>query len=187
MSDPRIAGFGLDPLFADKLVKLLDACHGEGLTFKVAQGLRTPQTQALYYCQWDQRSPADIGAQADKLEADGAPWTADLMRSYAKTKRQKAWQTSQLPGSGWHQWGEAADCYCYKDGVMVGNGDDPCYKTYADLAQKIGLTAGYYFSHPDPGHVQLRPEAGATSLYNWTYIDQTMMARFSAKPALAVA
>jgi peptidoglycan LD-endopeptidase CwlK len=182
--DPSLNGFGLEPEFAAKLTTLLERCRQRGYMFRISQGLRTPQRQALYYCQWAQRSPADIDAKVALLKSKGAPWTAALMKGLRNTPRKPNWQTSALPGAGWHQWGEAADCYCYRNGTMVESGSDPCYKAYADLAQEIGLTAGLYFSKPDAGHVQLRSEAGASNVYAWSHIDAVMQERFGNKPDL---
>jgi hypothetical protein len=128
-TDPT-AGFGLDPEFAATLVKLLARCKTLGLDFRISQGLRTPQTQAEYYCKWDQRSPKDIDKAVKSMQDAGAPWLASLLHDCRDIKRQAAWVTSQLPGSGWHQWGEAADIYCYRKGKMVEDGNDPCYKQY---------------------------------------------------------
>jgi len=182
--DPALTGFGLDPAFAIKLSELLRRCRAKGLDFKIGQGLRPPSVQARYFCAFRDRSLADIDQEASKLEAKGAPWTAALLRRYRDTPR-GAWQTDALPGAGWHQWGEAADCYCHRNGVVVGDGADPCYETYAQLAEELGLTAGLRFKkHPDAGHVQLRPQGGASNLYAWSEIDRVMQARFGDKPSL---
>ena len=73
-----VAGFGLDPQFAETLSELLSRCRAAGLDFRISQGLRTPQKQAEYYCKWVRRSPADIDAAARKIERDGAPWLASV-------------------------------------------------------------------------------------------------------------
>ncbi len=179
--DPSLAGFGLDPQFAQKLTALLGACLERGHQFRISQGLRTPARQAQYYCKWAQRSPADIDAKAAELEALGALWTAQLLTSFRDIARQPRWLTDAAPGAGWHQWGEAADCYCFRDGRMVEDGEDPCYRTYAELAQNLGLTAGFYFTRRDSGHVQLRP-GNATNFYGWPEIDQIMQQQFGDKP-----
>jgi hypothetical protein len=181
-----VAGFGLDPQFAETLSELLSRCRAAGLDFRISQGLRTPQKQAEYYCKWVRRSPADIDAAARKMERDGAPWLASVLKSYRNIPRQQNWLTSQLPGSGWHQWGLAADCYCYRNGHMVENGSDPAYRFYAEQAVRLGLTAGYYFTHQDSGHVQGPSAAGATDVYTWFYIDSVMKERFSDKVRVAL-
>jgi hypothetical protein len=182
--DPSLKGFGLDPRFAQKLTTLLQACRERGHDFRISQGLRTPKTQARYYCQWEQRSPQAIDQQIEKLTASGAHWTASILQEYRNITRTPKWLTNALPGAGWHQWGEAADCYCFRGGKLIGNGSDPSYAVYADLAEEIGLTAGLRFSKPDAGHVQLRSQGGATYVYTWSHIDEVMKSRFSDKPGL---
>jgi hypothetical protein len=128
-----------------------------------------------------------IDTVARRMERDGAPWLASVLRSYRNMPRQPKWLTGALPGAGWHQWGLAADCYCYRNGQMVSNGSDPAYKFYADEAIKLGLTAGYYFSNQDSGHVQGPSAAGATDIYRWSHIDRVMKERFADKEVAAVA
>lgn len=174
--------FQLSSAFAIKLDVLLSACRSAGHDFRVAQGLRTPETQARYYCQWNKRSVAMIEQKAEELIDAGAPWLGSLLRCYSGIERTPRWLTNALPGEGWHQWGEAADCYCFRNGRMVEKGDDPAYRYYAEQAQNLGLTAGLYFSDPDAGHVQLRSASSATSIYSLSHIDATMRERFSDKP-----
>src|SRR5260221_1617414 len=153
-----LEGFGLESGFASKLQQLLDDCRKAGLDFRISQGLRTPQVQDQYYCQWTKRSPTDIDTAAATMVASGAPWLTSVLSSNRDIARIPKLQTSALPGAGWHQWGRAADCYCYRNGKMVGSGSDPSYKTYADIATSLGLRAGYYFKKQDSGHVQ-EPQA----------------------------
>ncbi|MGZ2487157.1 hypothetical protein ACVITL_005742 [Rhizobium pisi] len=181
-----VSGYGLEPEFADKVSQLLDACAKHGLTFKISQGVRSPQTQADYYCCWAQRTPEDIDKVAQKLKRAGAPWLASLLAERRTIPRRKDWLTSAMPGDGWHQWGRAADCYCYRDGKMVGDGSDACYKFYAETAKSLGLTPGLFFSHPDAGHVQLSCKASASTQYTWPYIEEVMKDRFGDKPQVAL-
>jgi hypothetical protein len=175
--DPT-AGFGLDPHFAATLGQLLATCRAAGYDFRVANGLRTPQVQAEYYCKWRGHSPAMMDAQAKRLSDKKAPWLAALLLHYRDISRSNAKLTDQLPGSGWHQWGLAADAYCYRNGTMVEDGDDPCYKASAEEATRLGLTAGFYFRCKDSGHVQAPSADGASDVYTWSYIDDTMKQRF---------
>jgi hypothetical protein len=69
---------------------------------------------------------------------------------------------------------------------MVKNGSDPAYRFYAEQAVRLGLTAGYYFTHQDSGHVQGPSAAGATDVYTWFYIDSVMKERFSDKVRVAL-
>jgi hypothetical protein len=105
-----VSGFGLDAKFAAKLADLLDACRKQGLDFRISQGLRTPQVQAKYYCQWQQRPQQAIDAAAVQMKTNGAPWLSLVLLEYRDVPRIPQWQTSALPGADWHQWGEAADC-----------------------------------------------------------------------------
>ncbi|MBI2719836.1 MAG: D-alanyl-D-alanine carboxypeptidase family protein [Rhizobiales bacterium] len=180
------AGFGLDSGFAVKLQQLLDICRQAKLDFRISQGLRTPQVQAQYFCRWE-KHPADLIDRKIAMLADnGAPWLASLLNEYRDVPRQKAFLTGQLPGSGWHQWGLAADCYCYRNDKMIENGSDPVYARYAKEAVKLGLTAGYYFKDRDAGHVQNPAEPGADSVYTWSYIDRVMQERFAEKTVVAL-
>jgi hypothetical protein len=158
----------------------------QGFEFRISQGLRTPQTQAQYYCQWNKRPPASIDADIAQCKQQGAPWIASLLATDRNIPRTPNWLTSQLPGSGWHQWGVAADCYCYVNGKQVPKGNAPCYKAYAEEAVKLGLTAGFYFKHQDAGHVQLPKESGARDIYKWDYIDKIMQERFGGKQSVAL-
>src|SRR5882757_3900893 len=84
-----VEGYGLEPEFADKLTQLLAWCKNQGLDFRISQGLRTPQIQAKYYCQWENRSPADIDAAAAKMVKSGAPWLASILSEYRNIPRIK--------------------------------------------------------------------------------------------------
>lgn len=176
-----VAGFGLDPTFADQLATLLMTCRAAGFEFRVSQGLRTPQKQAAYYCQWVKHPVADVDAAVQKLRDRDAPWLADMLSGFRDITRTNRWLTNALPGEGWHQWGLAADCYCFENGKMVSSGDAPCYKFYAEQAVKLGLTAGFNFKQKDAGHVQGPSANGASNVYAWSHIDGVMKSRFADK------
>jgi hypothetical protein len=186
LESSSVSGFGLDPDFAAKLATLLSDCRVKGYDFRISQGLRTPQKQAEYYCKWSDHPRAYVDAKVKKLKDAGAPWLASILASFRDIARSPRWLTSALPGAGWHQWGLAADCYCYRNGKMVEDGDDPCYKYYAERATHLGLRAGLYFTHPDAGHVQAPAAATATDVYKWAFIDQAMKERFGDKEAIAM-
>src|SRR5262245_65712999 len=123
------------------------------------------------------RTVSKVDAAVKRMERAGAPWLASVLKSYRNIPRGSQWLTNALPGAGWHQWGLAADCYCYRNGKMVEDGSDPVYKFYAEEAVKLGLTAGYYFRNQDSGHVQGPSADGATDVYTWSYIDSVMKER----------
>jgi hypothetical protein len=180
-----VAGFGLDGKFGAVLTQLLGVCRSTGLDFRISNGLRTPQIQAAYYCKWSGHSRSLIDAKVKRLNDKGAPWLASVLQRYRDIPQSKMKLTGQLPGSGWHQWGLAADAYCYRNGKMVTAGEDPCYKFYAEQAAKLGLTAGFYFKSRDSGHVQGVSADGADDVYTWSYIDRIMKERFSEKTTVA--
>lgn len=176
-------GFGLESSFANTLAELLKACHAEGYDMRISQGLRTPHRQAEYYCKSKGRTAAQIDAAVKMLRESDAPWLAGILEQYRDIPKGKKWLTNALPGAGWHQWGLAADCYCFENGNLVGDAGHPSYKFYAEKAKKLGLRAGYYFKTQDAGHVQEPAEAQATSIYKWSFIDSVMKARFDDKQA----
>ena len=181
-----VAGFGLDPKFSASVAQLLATCRAAGFEFRVTSGLRTPQVQAEYYCRWSGHSRTQIDAKIKFLTDNNAPWLASILQRYRDIPQTKAKLTGQLPGSGWHQWGLAADAYCFRDGHMVEDGSDPCYEFYAQQATRLGLTAGYYLKFKDSGHVQGPSADGADEVYTWSYIDRTMKERFSEKTTIAL-
>jgi hypothetical protein len=168
----------LVPSFAAKLSTLIGMMADRGYEFRLAQGVRTPDTQARYYCSWAGHPPEHIDSVVADLRSKGADYIAGLMEGHRDEPRHSAWLTNALPGEGWHQWGLAADCYYYRDGKLVSDGKHPVYKEWADAARSIGLTAGFYFSTPDAGHVQLPAQGGATDLYTWQQIDAHMAEMF---------
>ncbi|MDX0178607.1 hypothetical protein GOC37_29605 [Sinorhizobium meliloti] len=131
--EPTHGVFGLQPGFANKVATLIARCRAAGHDFRMGEGLRSPHRQARYYCQWNRRPPRYIDEVAAKMVSEGAPWLASVLRSYRDVPRIPRWQTSALPGVGWHQWGLAADCYCYRNGRIVGDGSDISYRRYAEL------------------------------------------------------
>ena len=74
------AGYGFDPEFAEVLSELLSKCGAAGLDFRIAQGLRTPQTQARYYCSWSERTPRMIDAAAKKIIAAAGKAAGAVLR-----------------------------------------------------------------------------------------------------------
>jgi hypothetical protein len=94
--------------------------------------------------------------------------------------------TGALPGTGWHQWGEAVDCFWALDGraewstsrlVDGVNG----YRFYADKAKVLGLTAGgFWRTLKDWPHVQLRSAASPVAAgMTLAEIDGVMRERFA--------
>ncbi|MDX2270281.1 MAG: M15 family metallopeptidase [Bryobacter sp.] len=169
----------LQPAFREKVELLLERCADQGAVLKPFFTVRGPAVQAKLWCQ--SRSPLQIQAQANALEAAGASWLASLLQvSFAHTGPKV---TNALPGLSWHQWGEAIDCYVAgPQGQAIWNARHPGYRLYAETAVELGLEAGGLWKRfPDAVHVQWQAHgsplrAGLT----WAEIDSTLRARFSA-------
>jgi len=74
------------------------------------------------------------------------------------------------PGSGRHEYGAAVDLHIIAGGAVDGGrGTDADYQQLADVAEAVGLVAGYYFSNSDPYHFQLA-EPLAESQAQWAQL-----------------
>jgi len=98
----------------------------------------------------------EISRAIKAFHGAGCDFLGDTLQNAGPQKGK--WATNALPGYSWHNWGYAVDCFVVKDGAFVQRGDDPLYELYASEAISLGLTAGYYFSHQDSGHVQMYSE-----------------------------
>jgi hypothetical protein len=132
------------PELMTALLELYDAANARGLVLAIAPdgGTRSIATQQQLY--------------ADSLAAGNG------QLAYAVA----------TPGHSRHEYGAAFDVDVIKGGGNPdGTGTDDDYKTLADLAPGLGLTAGYYFADrgvglKDPYHFQLN-EPFQTSVDKW--------------------
>lgn len=98
------------------------------------------------------------------LEATGFEWVvvqgrrtiAQQNALYAKGRTSGgAKVTNAKGGSSPHNFGMAVDMVPLKDGALWWNMPERGWQQYADIAQSMGLVAGYYFhSIHDPDHVE---------------------------------
>ncbi len=139
----------LDPSFEPLAQVLITEMEQKGYDCNPYFGIRTLQDQAKLYRQ--SRSTPMINAQIQLLRDQGCDYLANVLQSVGPQPT-RPWATNALPGQSYHQFGLAMDCLLSLDGV---SGTDDDYKIYADTAQSLGLTAGYYFKSVDMGHVQL--------------------------------
>jgi peptidoglycan L-alanyl-D-glutamate endopeptidase CwlK len=173
----------LDKLVPDlksKVLQLVDRCEARGIEMRPNNGLRDPFEQARLWRQ--SRSSEEINAKIQELEANGAPFLAQCIKSVGP--QHGAHVTNTPPGISWHQWGEALDCFWVVEGkaewstrkLIHGlNG----YQVYADEAEAVGLTpGGHWRNFKDWPHVQLRRASNAASVMSLTEIDSAMKARF---------
>ncbi len=171
----------LIPAFREKVDALLAACGARGVTMRPYSTLRPPMDQARLWRQ--SRASEEIDSNIARLEREGATFLAGLIRGVGPQFGDPV--TNALPGSSWHQWGEAVDCFWVVDGAanwstkqLVGgiNG----YRVYAEEAEKLGLQpGGHWQTFKDWPHVQLRREGGPLRLMSWAAIDTEMRSRFA--------
>jgi peptidoglycan LD-endopeptidase CwlK len=114
---------------------------------------------------------------------------ASTMASYVRTE----WAglgphvTEHLPGSSWHQWGEAADVFVLVGGRAIWDGS--LVKPVADIAEEEGLYHSYKMKRWEPKrrhwHVQLRKEESPLLIRgfcdSWKDVEMAMLERFEVK------
>ena len=170
----------LKPEFKAKVDELLQKCNAKGIIMRPNEGLRDPFTQAKYWRQ--SRSSQQIAAKIADLKAQGAPFLAFCIESVGPQHGDPV--TNAIPGLGWHQWGEALDCFWVVDGEAEWsvkrkvNGQNG-FQVYAQIADQIGLTAGgLWTSLKDWPHVQLRKAANPLGQFTLPQIDAAMKSQF---------
>lgn len=168
----------LDPKLADGVREVVRRCKTDGYKLVPYFGLRTPWEQAKLYRQ--SRSTAEINSRVQELRSNGAPFLAEVLDSVGPQPSGPK-VTNAPPGLSWHQWSEAVDSYWWLNGQIEWFKTEG-YKVYADHARALGLTAGFYWSDPDLGHVQLRSVSSPRKTYSFPEIDDTMRERFQSRP-----
>lgn len=172
----------LVPAFRDKVDLLISNCAAKGVRIVPINTLRSPHEQARLWRQ--SRSKAEVTAAIEDLRSKGAPFLADVLDGVGP-QYSKQEVTRALPGSSWHQWGEAIDFSWEVDGKLEDSETRKVdgvngYKVMADEAIALGLDAGFYWrSLKDGPHVQLRSDANPLKAgIGWPEIDRTMRERF---------
>ena len=170
----------LVPEFRAKVDELLAKCNEQGIVMRPNEGLRDPFVQARYWRQ--SRSSEQITAKIADLQSQGAPYLAYCIDSVGPQHGDPV--TNSIPGLGWHQWGEALDCFWVVNGQSewsakrLVNGVNG-FQVYAAIAGQLGLTAGgMWTSLKDWPHVQLRSAASPLGTFTLQQIDATMKERF---------
>lgn len=166
----------LVPGFKPKVEGLLGALMREGFHLRPFFTLRDPWTQARLWRQ--SRGIQEVNRAAEMLARERAYF---LRQALVEVGPQHGrWATNALPGQSWHQWGEAVDCFVLEGSRAKWSRSHPGYKRYAELAEGMGLTAGYFWpgSKQDAVHVQVRTSS-VRSLYTWAKIDEEMRNRFA--------
>ena len=164
----------LKPKFRLKLFFVMEQLKEKNINYEIFATLRDPQQQAILWMK--SRSEQEIRGAFDKLTKQGAPWLSDLVKSTHRPYGR--WETNNLPGLSWHQWGEAVSIRVLSEsGRVIWNPNNKGYRVLADLTQMVNLTSGFFWKRRDVVHVQLRADA-VRAYYNWFEIDQLMKEKF---------
>lgn len=165
----------LAPKFRIKMLYVLKQLEEVSQKVEVFATLVDPWEQAKMWMK--SRSEREIELAIRKLEDENALWLVELMKNLHRPYGR--WETNDLPGVAWHQWGEAASIRVLSDsGRVVWSPKSPGYKVLAEAARRVGLTSGFYWRHRDVVHIQLRSDA-VRAYYTWSEIDQLMKEKFN--------
>ena len=175
----------LNPEFRASVEEVLGACRALGIEMRPYETLRDPWTQARFWRQ--SRSIEEIESAIRNLEQKGAPFLAQVIRSVGPQFGDRV--TDALPGTSWHQWGEALDCFWLLDEkaewstlkkVRLADGREMNgYRLYGEEAVKRGLTSGGLWPQlKDWVHLQQR-SGSVLNRFSWPEIDREMRQRFA--------
>jgi len=172
-SDHRLED--LKPKFRLKLLYCLQQLEETNQDVEIFCALREPREQAVLWMK--SRSGKEIELAIKKLEKEGAVWLAELMKSTQRPYGR--WETNNLPGQSWHQWGEAVSIRMISDsGRVVWNPNHKGYRTLATATRMVNLASGFFWKRRDVVHVQLRADA-VRAYYTSSEIDCEMKTKFN--------
>ncbi|MET1110568.1 MAG: M15 family metallopeptidase [Allosphingosinicella sp.] len=153
---------GLDPLFRDRFLELLDRCRTAGFRVVPYDGARSPWQQAIYWRQ--SRTRTEVLRQIEQLRNDGAEYIAQIMEEVGPHSGRHV--TDAIPGKSFHQYRRAVDSYIEspdtrralwreraKDEAEYDLAVD-LYERLGEIAESLELTWGGRWSIGDFGHVQ---------------------------------
>ena len=163
----------LEPVFKETVKELLQNVAALGHTLRPFFTTRSLEDQAKLWRQ--SRCSEEIDQAMRMLEREGAPALAGVIQNVGP--QHGRWATNAMPGTSWHQWGEAVDCFVVSEnGRAVWSAKHPAYQAYAEEAKKLGLNAGFFWPSKDAVHVQQRNESVRSS-YTWAGIEAEMLRR----------
>ncbi len=168
--------FGLlNHAFHEKLTQaIVDTNKENDFNIFPYYGVRTPWEQARLWRQ--SRTKPTVLNKIDELRRAGANFLANCLEDVG-AQSTKPTVTNAIPGTSWHQFGEAMDCYVEINGEAIWDGEHPGYKAFAKMVRKNGLVSGYFWDNPDYGHVQMK-EGSPLDYYTITEIDEMMKEKF---------
>lgn len=166
----------LNPTLKVKLDYLLRSLAERRLCLEVYSTARSPWEQAFLWRK--SRSRDEVNRAITKLRMEGAHWLARVLEETPPVRGR--WETNNLPGQSWHQWGEAADFRVLGEGNrVIWTPNHPAYEEVAQTAKKVNLYSGFFWKNRDAQHIQLRADA-VRAYYAWSEIDQRMKERYHA-------
>lgn len=169
-------GRGLEPRLAVKLEYLLRYLAERGYEFEVFWATRTPAEQANLWGQ--SRSEKEYDKLLGKLRGEKANWLASVAEKERSRITKGRWQTNNIPGASWHQFGEAVDLRVVSEaGRVVWTATDPRYRLLAESCRRVGLYSGYFWKNRDVCHIQLRSDQ-VRAYYSWREIDSILKERY---------
>jgi peptidoglycan L-alanyl-D-glutamate endopeptidase CwlK len=174
---------GLDPLFRDRFLRLLDSCREAGFRVVPYDGARSPWQQAIYWRQ--SRTGTEIRRQIDTLRNDGAPYIAQILEEVGPHSGGHV--TDAIPGKSFHQYRRAMDSYIESPDTRRAlwrerAKDDgeyelavSLYERFGEAAESLGLTWGGRWSFGDFGHVQQQQASSPLAEFgSWPALDAAL-------------
>lgn len=134
----------------DKIPELIKSSKENGVDITVICTARSEKEQLAFYAQGryclynvnELRKEIGLSPIREQENNHNVTWTLDS-KHVIGNKRVEA---------------EAIDFVVLKNGKVDWN-DIKSYKIVADIAETLGLKAGYYFKKTDPGHIEIRETA----------------------------
>lgn len=168
----------LDLEFLRRATEALELTRQAGYRLEPYRGFYTARQQAILWKK--SRTEAEAEETAKIIEREGAPTIARLLRETKALPGRR--ETDLLPGQSWHQHGEALDVRLIgPDKKAIWSPGHHGYETFAKMAIKAGLTAGYFWRKKDANHVQLRAESVRAAM-SWEQIDEKVRKELEAAP-----
>ncbi len=170
----------LDLVFGAKVAELLEECTRYGVTMVPFCTLRTVEEQAKLWRQ--SRSYNEIHRAINMLLERKADYLAKVLHDVGPQYGRHV--TNALPGCSWHQWGIATDAFALhivgSESTAIWDGAAYQYKIYANVATKLGLTAGYNWHMRDSCHIQAY-SSEVIQTYDYEQINEVMFSRYGQK------
>ncbi len=165
----------LQPKFKDKIDLILFNCKKEGYILTPFCTERNPWEQARLWRK--SRTTEQVKKKISFLNSKKAYFLARVLDEVGPQKI-GGWKTNSLPGTSWHQFGMAIDCFLEIDKRACWDELHPGYFCYYYQARKQGLTIGYSWRKRDPVHTQFNNLLVLNS-FCWMEINDYMVQKYN--------